>query len=52
MLSVNEDDQGLMFDALGTSTMMSGRDSKSLSPQDAAEFLWDLFIRSMQDRRR
>ncbi len=52
MLSVKEDDQGLMFDALGMTTMMSGRDAKGLSPQGAAEFLWDLFIRSMQDRRR
>lgn len=51
MLSVKEDDQGLMFDALGLS-VMSGRERKGLGHQGASEFLWDLFIKSMQDHRR
>lgn len=46
-LSVRADDQGLMFDAMGMSTM-SGREPKGLTPQGAAEFLWALFIRPMQ----
>ena len=49
-LSVKADDQGLMFDALGMS-VTSGRQPKSLTQQGAAEFLWGLFIRSMQDGR-
>ena len=51
MLSVKEDDQGLMFDALGLS-VLSGREQKGLSHQGASEFLWDLFIKSLQDGRR
>jgi hypothetical protein len=52
MLSAKADDQGLMFEALGISDM-SGRVAKGLSHQGAADFLWALFIKSMQgDRRR
>ena len=45
--------QGLMFGAVGMSAAMSGREPKGLTQQGAAEFLWGLFIRSMQgDRNR
>ena len=51
MLSVKADDQGLMFDALGMSSMSCNGPGKGLSTQGAAEFLWNLFIKSMQDSR-
>ena len=51
MLSVKADDQGLMFDALGISSMSGGGPGKGLSSQGAAEFLWSLFIKSMQGSR-
>ena len=51
MLSVKADDQGLMFDALGISSLSGSGPGKGLSTQGAAEFLWNLFIQSMQDRR-
>lgn len=50
MLSVNCDDQGMTFDALGISHMAGPR-AKALSQQGAAEFFWSLFIKSMQGDR-
>ncbi len=47
LLSVKSDDQSLFLTTMGMSFGGGGRD-KQLSPEGAAEFLWDLFIKNAQ----
>ena len=49
-LSVKLNDQAMMFDVLGMASM-PGREAKAMSAQGAAEYLWGLFIRTMQSER-
>jgi hypothetical protein len=44
---VKNDDQTLYFEPLGMQSY-GNRDKQKLTPQGAAEFLWDLFIRPLQ----